>query len=334
MTEFKQIVGRGTRVHEDTKKYYFTLIDFRKATNHFADPDFDGEPVQIYEPGEEDPVTPPDDVLPADDGEDPIPPEPGDDEEVIVDGQPWQTDISLPPGTANEPPVKVYSGLPERVWVTTTGSGWVRDGESTSGSDPARIFQGRGGDCGMEDRQLYAKLLGIEFPWLISRVQVDMPAERIDVWVEEASGARFACAACQQDAPVYDHTAEQVWRHLDTCQCRTYVHASLPRTNCPKDGVKQVRSPWAEPRSQFTRLFEIRMIDTLKECDVTGVTRLIGTSWDEAWGVMMRAVNRGLARKERRVPARIGIDEKSVGKGHELREHRLRSGRLHRRIRR
>ena len=50
MTEFKQIVGRGTRVHEDTKKYYFTLIDFREATNHFADPDFDGEPVQIYEP--------------------------------------------------------------------------------------------------------------------------------------------------------------------------------------------------------------------------------------------------------------------------------------------
>ena len=47
----------------------------------------------------------------------------------------------------------------------------------------------------MEDRLLYAKLLGIEFPWLISRVHVDMPAERIDVWVEEASGARFACAA-------------------------------------------------------------------------------------------------------------------------------------------
>ena len=60
MTEFKQIVGRGTRIHEDTKKYYFTLIDFRKATNHFADPDFDGEPVQIYEPGEDDPMNPPD----------------------------------------------------------------------------------------------------------------------------------------------------------------------------------------------------------------------------------------------------------------------------------
>ncbi|KQV35767.1 MULTISPECIES: DEAD/DEAH box helicase family protein [unclassified Rhizobium] len=60
MTEFKQIVGRGTRVHEDTQKYYFTLMDFRGATNHFADPEFDGDPVQIYEAGEGDPITPPD----------------------------------------------------------------------------------------------------------------------------------------------------------------------------------------------------------------------------------------------------------------------------------
>ena len=97
MTEFKQIVGRGTRLHEDTRKYYFTLLDFRKATNHFADPDFDGEPVQIYEPGEDDPITPPDDVPPPNDGEDPVPPEPGEDEEVIVD--PEQPNITIiPPG--------------------------------------------------------------------------------------------------------------------------------------------------------------------------------------------------------------------------------------------
>ncbi len=100
MTEFKQIVGRGTRVHEDTKKYYFTLIDFRKATNHFADPDFDGEPVQIYEPGENDPVAPPDNVPPIIEGEDPVPPEPGDEETVMLD--PEQPDITIPPGE-NQP---------------------------------------------------------------------------------------------------------------------------------------------------------------------------------------------------------------------------------------
>lgn len=61
MTEFKQIVGRGTRVHEDTGKLFFTLMDFRGASNHFADPDFDGEPVQVYTPQPDEPITPPDD---------------------------------------------------------------------------------------------------------------------------------------------------------------------------------------------------------------------------------------------------------------------------------
>jgi type I restriction enzyme R subunit len=101
MTEFKQIVGRGTRVHEDTKKFYFTLIDFRGATNHFADPDFDGEPVQIYEPGQNDPIAPPDDVPLGENGE-PMPAQPGDDE-VIVDQPP---DINIRPG--EDPPRKIY----------------------------------------------------------------------------------------------------------------------------------------------------------------------------------------------------------------------------------
>jgi len=92
MTEFKQIVGRGTRVHEDTKKFYFTLIDFRGATSHFADPDFDGEPVQIYEPGEGDPIAPPEDVPPAGDDGEAMPDKPGE-EETVIDGPP---DLTLP----------------------------------------------------------------------------------------------------------------------------------------------------------------------------------------------------------------------------------------------
>jgi len=61
MTEFKQIIGRGTRINEDYDKYWFTIMDFKKATELFADQDFDGEPVMIYAPeGEASPV-PPDD---------------------------------------------------------------------------------------------------------------------------------------------------------------------------------------------------------------------------------------------------------------------------------
>ena len=97
MTEFKQIVGRGTRVHEDTGKFYFTLIDFRGATGHFADPEFDGEPEQIYEPGPDDPVLPPDpppngpdgpddgEII-IDDGDPPVPPPPGPLKKIYVDG--------------------------------------------------------------------------------------------------------------------------------------------------------------------------------------------------------------------------------------------------------
>lgn len=62
MTEFKQIIGRGTRLREDYQKLYFTIMDFKGATRLFADPDFDGEPVMIYEPKPEEPVVPPETI--------------------------------------------------------------------------------------------------------------------------------------------------------------------------------------------------------------------------------------------------------------------------------
>ncbi len=62
MTEFKQIIGRGTRIREDYDKYYFTIMDFKKATELFADPDFDGEPVQIYFPDTDDSPVPDNDL--------------------------------------------------------------------------------------------------------------------------------------------------------------------------------------------------------------------------------------------------------------------------------
>ncbi len=77
LSEFKQIIGRGTRIREDYGKLYFTILDFKKATELFADPDFDGLPVRVYEPKGDDPPAPPDDdtgteAPPRDDG---FPPE-------------------------------------------------------------------------------------------------------------------------------------------------------------------------------------------------------------------------------------------------------------------
>jgi type I restriction enzyme R subunit len=57
MTEFKQIIGRGTRINEEYGKRFFTIMDFRNVTDLFADKEFDGEPVQIKEVNGEDELT-------------------------------------------------------------------------------------------------------------------------------------------------------------------------------------------------------------------------------------------------------------------------------------
>jgi type I restriction enzyme R subunit len=103
MTEFKQIVGRGTRVHEDTKKYYFTLIDFRGATDHFADEEFDGPPIQIYEPGPDQPITPPDEAQPDPRANEDDPGEFGHKPEVLID----PPDITIKPDEVT-PRLKIY----------------------------------------------------------------------------------------------------------------------------------------------------------------------------------------------------------------------------------
>src|SRR5690606_24110423 len=85
------IIGRGTRINEDFDKYWFTILDFKKATELFADPAFDGDPVQIYEPGP---------------GEPPLPPDEEDEEEESPDDEftyPTPDDNPTSPGGVAEP---------------------------------------------------------------------------------------------------------------------------------------------------------------------------------------------------------------------------------------
>lgn len=80
MTSFKQIIGRGTRIEEAYGKYFFTILDFKNATKLFQDPEFDGDPVIIYEPGPED---------------DPVPPDPEDDDDEGGDDDDGETPTPL-----------------------------------------------------------------------------------------------------------------------------------------------------------------------------------------------------------------------------------------------
>src|SRR5438034_5796006 len=127
----------------------------------------------------------------------------------------------------------------------------------------------------MRDRELYATILGVQAPWTVERVELDVAGGAVHVWLTRAEGAPAPCPECQTACPIYDHR-EREWRHLDTCQLQTRLHARVPRVECPTHGVLQSPIPWATPGSKFTLLFERLAIDWLREAAVPAVARQLG----------------------------------------------------------
>lgn len=168
----------------------------------------------------------------------------------------------------------------------------------------------------MQDRDLYATILGLSAPWKVTDVELDPKGETVSVKVDATGKAADVCPECGARCPRHD-TRERRWRHLDTCQFQTILVARIPRVNCSEHGVRQVSVPWSEPGSRFTALFEAVVIDWLKEATVAAVARRMHLTWDEVDGIMGRAVARGLARRPPLKLERIGVDETSFQKRHE-----------------
>ena len=166
----------------------------------------------------------------------------------------------------------------------------------------------------MRDFELYQAVLGLQAPWAVVNVELDMTRQQVTVTVDAGPGP-YLCPECQETVPGYDRKHRR-WRHLDTCQFTTWVQTGVPRVRCPVHGVKQITVPWAEPGSQFTAWFERLAIDLLRECSVKGAAGLLRLTWDEAWGIKARAVTRGLHRRTQEVVQHLGVDEKAIAKRH------------------
>jgi transposase len=139
----------------------------------------------------------------------------------------------------------------------------------------------------MQDRELYRRILGIEAPWYVERIELKLAQGEVHVYLDHHEMIQWACAQCGAAAKLYDHQPERQWRHLDTCQYRTVLHARPPRAACGEHGVRVVKLPWAEASSRFTALFEALAIEWLKE-----------------------------ARRQAEKIEQIGVDEKAYRKGH------------------
>jgi transposase len=168
----------------------------------------------------------------------------------------------------------------------------------------------------MQEREFYQQILGLSSPWFVREVTLDMANRRVDVYVEHPAETKFCCPECRKELSCYDHAAARKWRHLDTMQLQTFLHASLPRVDCPEHGVRNVDVSWAHKGSRFTLLFERFAIDVLKRTqNIKGARELLGTGWEQTWNILQRAVKRGQLRKKERPLPHVGIDEKSFAKG-------------------
>ncbi len=168
----------------------------------------------------------------------------------------------------------------------------------------------------MRDKDLYAQILGIKSPWQVADVELNVSKGEVTVQVEQEAGAKSCCPSCGKESPGYDSRRRR-WRHLDTCQYKTILVADVPRVKCEEHGVVTVSVPWAEPGSGFTAMFEALVIDWLKEASTSAVSRLMGLSWNAIDGIMQRAVERGLLRREAVFPTQIGVDETAFRKRHD-----------------
>ena len=86
----------------------------------------------------------------------------------------------------------------------------------------------------MRDVDLYRQVLGLEAPWTVTRVDLSVTEERVDVWAGHAARVRWPCPTCGKELPVYDHAAERAWRHLDTCHIRDLPARAAPAGRLPE----------------------------------------------------------------------------------------------------
>lgn len=172
----------------------------------------------------------------------------------------------------------------------------------------------------MTSNDLYLQILGLTPPWSVSDVILDMSAQTVHVYVvHDPLAGRLRCSSCGRDCPGYDTQEERIWRHLDTCQLKTFLVCSLPRVECPDHGVRPAEASWTAPSSRFTLMFECFAIAVLQATKVQrNAAQLLGLSPNQIHDIMDRAVERGMARRDtERVIYRASLDEKSIAAGHE-----------------
>jgi transposase len=166
-------------------------------------------------------------------------------------------------------------------------------------------------------REHYRKLLGLESPWNVTEIDLDVKRQRVDIQLVHEKGHKVKCPECGESCPVHDEAPERQWRHLDTMRFETILRARVPRAKCRECGVKTIGVPWAGKHFRFTLLFEAFAIEVIQAASsIEAARELLNLDWSAVDRIMKRAVARGLERRGTEPIAHLGIDEKSFRSGH------------------
>ncbi|MCA1701066.1 MAG: ISL3 family transposase [Actinobacteria bacterium] len=165
----------------------------------------------------------------------------------------------------------------------------------------------------MRDIDLFQQALGLQAPWRVTDCTFEQ--RRLELRIDFAKGARFACPECAKDGCAVHDTETKTWRHLDFFQHEAYLTARVPRVCCAEHGVHLVAVPWARAQSGFTLLFEALVMALAKQMPVAAIAALVGEHDTRLWRIVHHYVDDARQRQELFSVTRLGVDETSFRRG-------------------
>jgi transposase len=164
--------------------------------------------------------------------------------------------------------------------------------------------------------ELFKQALGLESPYEVVKIKFSSSDKRLDIYLDFPRGSVFRCPECgRAEVKAYD-TEDKTWRHLNFFQHQAYLHCRVPRIDCPKCGIKQVKISWARPGSGFTLLFESLIMMLAREMPVLAIAELIDEHDTKIWRVIQHYVEEARRHEYYGEVTKVGVDETSRQKRH------------------
>lgn len=167
----------------------------------------------------------------------------------------------------------------------------------------------------MENKDFFNRILNLGEGWEIKDILINSHFKEIDIFIEYTK-ATWSCPTSKTECKIYDYRPTRRFRHLDIFEYKTFINGRIPRVINEKLEVNSIELSWAGNRVSYTYLFENRVIEALLMSKNQSKTAdFFDTTFDIVHGIMERAVNRGLERRNLDDTLALGLDEKSFGNG-------------------